>query len=76
MSDIEKRVKRILDISDTENGASFIDDFGADDLDITELLMALEDEFGIEFPDEEVEKITTVQGAIDYARAHVKTAGN
>ena len=50
--------------------ASFIDDLGADSLDIVELVMALEEEFGTEIPDEDAEKITTVQAAIDYIENH------
>ena len=51
-----------------------MDDLGADSLDTVELVMALEDEFEMEIPDEQAEKITTVQQAIDYAKAHVKAA--
>ena len=52
--------------------ASFVDDLGADSLDTVELVMALEEEFECEIPDEEAEKITSVQQAIDYIKAHVK----
>ena len=51
------------------NGASFVDDLGADSLDTVELVMALEEEFETEIPDEEAEKITTVQQAIDFINA-------
>jgi acyl carrier protein len=54
------------------NNASFVDDLGADSLDTVELVMALEEEFECEIPDEEAEKITSVQQAIDYIKAHVK----
>lgn len=57
---------------DVTEDASFVDDLGADSLDTVELVMALEDEFEMEIPDEQAEKITTVQQAIDYATAHVK----
>lgn len=50
--------------------ASFIDDLGADSLDIVELIMALEEEFDLEIPDKEAEKITTVGDAVDYIKAH------
>ncbi|EIJ32957.1 acyl carrier protein [Thiothrix nivea] len=74
MSDIEERVKKIVveqlgvDEAEVTNTASFIDDLGADSLDTVELVMALEEEFGAEIPDEEAEKITTVQAAIDYIK--------
>jgi acyl carrier protein len=71
MSNIEERVKKIVAEQlgvkeDISNEASFVDDLGADSLDTVELVMALEEEFECEIPDEEAEKITTVQQAIDY----------
>ncbi len=72
MSTIEERVKKIvveqLGVSEDEvnNDSSFVDDLGADSLDTVELVMALEEEFDTEIPDEEAEKISTVQTAIDY----------
>jgi acyl carrier protein len=72
MSDIQGRVKKIvaeqLGVKEEEllNAASFVEDLGADSLDTVELVMALEEEFETEIPDEEAEKITTVQLAIDY----------
>jgi len=80
MSDIEQRVKKIVaeqlgvNEADIKNESSFVDDLGADSLDTVELVMALEDEFETEIPDEEAEKITTVQQAIDYVKAHPKSA--
>ena len=64
---VKKVVAEILDVSgDIDNNASFIDDLGADSLDTVELVMSLEEEFECEIPDDEAEKITTVQQAIDY----------
>lgn len=75
---IEERVKKIvaeqLGVNESEitNESSYVDDLGADSLDAVELVMALEEEFGTEIPDEEAEKLNTVQQAIDYIRAHTK----
>lgn len=76
MSNIEDRVKNIvveqLGVKEDEvtPEASFVDDLGADSLDTVELVMALEEEFDTEIPDEEAEKISTVQSAIDYVKAN------
>lgn len=78
MSNIEERVKKIVaeqlgvKIEEVTNSASFVDDLGADSLDTVELVMALEEEFETEIPDEQAEKITTVQEAIDYVNAHAQ----
>ena len=75
MSNIEDREKKIIveqlgvDQEEVKNEASFVDDLGADSLDTVELVMALEEEFDTEIPDEEAEKITTVQAAIDYVNS-------
>jgi len=79
MSSIEERVKKIVvdqlgvKEEDVTPNASFVDDLGAGSLDTVELVMALEEEFETEIPDEEAEKITTVQQAVDYIKAHVKS---
>ncbi len=76
MSSVEERVKKIvveqLGVKEEEvkEDASFVDDLGADSLDTVELVMALEEEFETEIPDDEAEKITTVRQAIDYINSH------
>lgn len=76
MSNIEERVKHIvaeqLGVKEDEVHAdsSFIEDLGADSLDTVELVMALEEEFGTEIPDEDAEKIRTIQQAVDYIQSH------
>ena len=76
MSSIEERVKQIVaeqlgvKEEDIQNSASFVEDLGADSLDTVELVMALEEEFETEIPDEDAENITTVQHAIDYIESH------
>jgi len=78
VENVEQRVKKIvaeqLGVNEAEikNESSFVDDLGADSLDTVELVMALEEEFETEIPDEDAEKITTVQQAIDYVGSHVK----
>lgn len=77
MENIEAKVKKVVaeklgvDEASIKDDASFIDDLGADSLDTVELVMALEEEFDCEIPDEEAEKITTVQKAIDYIKSKV-----
>ncbi|MFN3713367.1 MAG: acyl carrier protein [Alcanivoracaceae bacterium] len=76
MSSIEERVTKIIveqlgvKPEDVKPEASFVEDLGADSLDTVELVMALEEEFETEIPDEEAEKINTVQAAIDYVKSH------
>ena len=77
MSNIEQRVKKIVceqlgaKEEDVKASSSFVDDLGADSLDTVELVMALEEEFETEIPDEHAEKLTTVQEAIDYIIANL-----
>lgn len=76
MDNIEQQVKKVvaeqlsINEADIKNESSFISDLGADSLDTVELVMALEDTFGIEIPDDQQEKIQTVQDAIDFIKAH------
>jgi acyl carrier protein len=78
MAEVEAKVKKIISEqlgvpeSDVKPEASFVNDLGADSLDTVELVMALEEEFGVEIPDEDAEKIATVQNAIDYVKAKAK----
>jgi len=78
MENIEQRVRKIVaeqlgvNEADIKNESSFVDDLGADSLDTVELVMALEEEFECEIPDEDAEKITNVQQAIDYILSHKK----
>jgi acyl carrier protein len=75
---VDKKVKEIVaeqlgkDVNEITTGASFIDDLGADSLDIVELVMKMEEEFGIEIPDEEAEKIKTVNDVVEYIKTHAK----
>ena len=80
MASIEERVKEIIveqlgvEEDEVAPDASFIDDLGADSLDTVELVMAFEEEFNIEIPDEDAEGIATVQDAVDYIKANMKEA--
>jgi acyl carrier protein len=78
MSDVTEKVKAIIieqlgvqNPEDVKNESHFVDDLGADSLDTVELVMALEEEFEIEIPDDQAEKITTVQAAIDYIEGNI-----
>lgn len=81
MSNVESRVRKIvaeqLGVKEEElrNDASFVDDLGADSLDTVELVMALEEEFETEIPDEKAEKIMTIQQAIDYIESNLSKEG-
>ena len=76
---VEERVKEIIveqlgvEEDDVNPNAKFIEDLGADSLDTVELVMAFEEEFGIEIPDEDAEKITRVKEAVEYIESHAKT---
>lgn len=78
MSSVEERVQKIiaeqLSVSEDQvtSEASFVDDLGADSLDTVELVMALEEEFEIDIPDEEAEKIVNVKDAADYIKSHAE----
>ena len=78
MASVEERVKTIIveqlgvDEGEVTPTASFVDDLGADSLDTVELVMAFEENFGIEIPDEDAEKIATVKDAVDYIEKHAK----
>jgi acyl carrier protein len=78
MASVDERVKQIIveqlgvEEAEVTPNASFVDDLGADSLDTVELVMAFEEAFEIEIPDEDAEKIRTVKDAIDYINAHAK----
>ena len=79
MASVEERVKRIVveqlgvDEEEVKTEATFVDDLGADSLDVVELVMALEEEFGLEISDEDAEKLTTVKHSIDYIQDNAKS---
>ena len=78
MASVEEKVKHIIveqlgvDAEEVKPDASFVDDLGADSLDVVELVMALEEEFGLEISDEDAEKLSTVKEAISYVDSHAK----
>jgi acyl carrier protein len=78
MASVEEKVKHIIveqlgvDEDEVKAEASFVDDLGADSLDVVELVMALEEEFSLEITDEDAEKLTTVAQAIEYIQSHSK----
>ncbi|MGA9566375.1 MAG: acyl carrier protein [Candidatus Korobacteraceae bacterium] len=78
MASVEERVKQIIveqlgvDEGEVTASASFVDDLGADSLDTVELVLAFEEAFDLEIPDEQAEKIRTVKDAVDYINAHAK----
>jgi acyl carrier protein len=78
MASVEEKVKHIIveqlgvDEEEVKPEASFVDDLGADSLDVVELVMALEEEFGLEISDEDAEKLTTVKQAIEYIQQNAK----
>jgi acyl carrier protein len=82
MASLDEKVKQIIvdqlsvDEAEVTPTAHFIDDLGADSLDIVELVMAFEEAFEIEIPDEDAEKIATVKDAVDYIQSHVKSSKN
>jgi acyl carrier protein len=80
MAAVEEKLKQIIveqlgvDEAEVTTSASFVDDLGADSLDIVELVMAFEEAFDIEIPDEDAEKIKTVKDAVDYISSHSKAS--
>jgi len=78
MASVEEKVKQIIveqlgvDEAEVTSNASFVDDLGADSLDTVELVMAFEEAFDLEIPDEDAEKIRTVQDAVDYISKNAK----
>lgn len=78
MASVEEKVKHIIveqlgvDAEEVKPEASFVDDLGADSLDVVELVMALEEEFGLEISDEDAEKLASVQQAVSYIQEHAK----